>query len=153
MFDGGFTFWNFLVDAFVIFMFVVWLWLLVSVFGDLFRRSDISGGGKVIWVIFLIVLPYLGVFAYLLTQGGGMSDRSFAPWVERALTLVLPAIFAAIAVPMVLLADGTLQIMPAVPRLLAAMTTLGVAMRRRGYLLPLVLGMVVLHLAQWALRG
>ena len=76
MFDGGFTFWNFLVDAFVIFMFVVWLWLLVSVFSDLFRRSDISGGGKVIWVIFLIVLPYLGVFAYLLTQGGGMSQRS-----------------------------------------------------------------------------
>ena len=78
MFDGGFTFWNFLVDAFVIFMFVVWLWLLVSVFGDLFRRSDISGGGKVIWVIFLIVLPYLGVFAYLLTQGGGMSERGDA---------------------------------------------------------------------------
>ena len=78
MFDGGFTFWNFLVDAFVIFMFVVWLWLLVSVFGDLFRRSDISGGGKVIWVIFLIVLPYLGVFAYLLTQGGGMSERADA---------------------------------------------------------------------------
>jgi hypothetical protein len=78
MFDGGFTFWNFLVDAFVIFMFVVWLWLLVSVFSDLFRRSDISGGGKVIWVIFLIVLPYLGVFAYLLTQGGGMSERADA---------------------------------------------------------------------------
>ena len=78
MFDGGFTFWNFLVDAFVIFMFVVWLWLLVSVFGDLFRRSDVSGTGKVIWVIFLIVLPYLGVFAYLLTQGGGMSERGDA---------------------------------------------------------------------------
>lgn len=78
LFEGGYTFGNFLTNVFVIFIFIVWLWLLISVFSDLFRRSDISGGGKVIWVIFLIVLPYLGVFAYLLTQGGGMSERSEA---------------------------------------------------------------------------
>lgn len=75
MFEGGFTFWNFLVDAFVIFIFILWLWLLISVFADLFRRHDVSGAGKVIWVIFLIVLPYLGVFIYLLTQSGGMAER------------------------------------------------------------------------------
>jgi hypothetical protein len=75
---GGVTFGTFLVDAFVIFMFVLWIWLLISVFSDLFRRNDISGGAKVIWVIFLIVLPYLGVFAYLLTQGGGMAERNQA---------------------------------------------------------------------------
>jgi hypothetical protein len=73
---GGMTFWTFLFDAFVIFMFVLWIWLLISVFSDLFRRSDISGGAKVIWVIFLIILPYLGVLAYLLTQGGGMAERN-----------------------------------------------------------------------------
>lgn len=75
MFSEGFTFWNFLVDVFVIFIFVLWLWLLISVFADLFRRNDVSGVGKVIWVIFLIVLPYLGVFIYLLTQSRSMADR------------------------------------------------------------------------------
>jgi len=75
---GGMTFWTFLVDVFVIFMFVLWIWLLISVFSDLFRRHDISGGGKVVWVIFLIILPYLGVLAYLLTQGGGMAERNQA---------------------------------------------------------------------------
>jgi hypothetical protein len=75
---GGMTFWTFLVDVFVIFMFVLWIWLLISVFSDLFRRSDVSGGGKVLWVIFLIVLPYLGVLAYVLTQGEGMAERQQA---------------------------------------------------------------------------
>lgn len=75
---GGVTFGTFLVDVFVIFMFVVWIWLLISVFSDLFRRHDISGGARVIWVIFLISLPYLGVLAYLLTQGGSMAERNQA---------------------------------------------------------------------------
>jgi hypothetical protein len=75
---GGVTFGTFLVDVFVIFMFVIWIWLLISVFSDLFRRHDISGGAKVIWFIFLIILPYLGVLAYLLTQGGGMAERNQA---------------------------------------------------------------------------
>ncbi len=72
---GGISFGTFIVDLFVIAMFVLWFWLLISVFSDLFRRSDISGGGKVVWVIVLFVLPYIGVFAYLLTQGSGMADR------------------------------------------------------------------------------
>lgn len=75
---GGVQFGTFLVDVFVVFMFVLWIWLLISVFSDLFRRDDISGGAKVIWVIFLIILPYLGVFSYLLTQGGGMAERNQA---------------------------------------------------------------------------
>ena len=75
---GGIGFGNFLLDLFVIFMFVLWIWLLISVFSDLFRRHDISGGAKVVWVIFLIVLPYLGVLAYVLTQGGGMAERQQA---------------------------------------------------------------------------
>ncbi|MCB1502754.1 MAG: PLDc N-terminal domain-containing protein [Bauldia sp.] len=75
---GGIGFGNFLLDLFVIFMFVLWIWLLISVFSDLFRRHDISGGAKVVWVIFLIILPYLGVLAYVLTQGGGMAERQQA---------------------------------------------------------------------------
>jgi len=66
-FSEGFTFRNFLADAFAVFMFVLWFWLLIIVIGDLFRRHDISGWIKAIWVIALIVFPYLGIFAYLIT--------------------------------------------------------------------------------------
>jgi predicted membrane channel-forming protein YqfA (hemolysin III family) len=75
LFRGGFTFPNFIVDVLSIFIFVLWLWLLIIVIGDLFRRKDISGFGKLLWVILLIVLPYLGIFIYLLTQSRGMADR------------------------------------------------------------------------------
>ena len=75
LFEGGFSFSNFITDVFAVFMFVVWFWLLVTVVSDLFRRSDISGLGKAIWIILLIVLPYIGIFAYLLTQGRRMSER------------------------------------------------------------------------------
>ena len=78
LFNGGFTFTNFLVDVFAIFLFILWFWLLVGICGDLFRRNDISGFAKVLWIIFLIVLPYLGVFAYILTQGRGMGERQAA---------------------------------------------------------------------------
>lgn len=56
----------------------MWFWLLITVMGDLFRRDDVGGFGKVLWVIFLVVLPYLGVFAYLMTQGGKMAERNAA---------------------------------------------------------------------------
>src|SRR6478735_8667596 len=72
----GFTFRNFLTDVFAVFMFVLWFWLLIIVIGDLFRRHDISGWVKAIWVIALIVFPYLGVFAYLITQSRGMAERN-----------------------------------------------------------------------------
>jgi ABC-type multidrug transport system fused ATPase/permease subunit len=75
LFEGGFTFANFLVDAFAIFIFLVWIWLLITIFSDLFSRRDISAFGKVIWVIALIILPYIGIFAYILTQSGGMAER------------------------------------------------------------------------------
>jgi hypothetical protein len=72
----GFTFRNFLTDVFAVFMFVLWFWLLITIFSDLFRRHDLSGWVKAIWVIALIVFPYIGIFVYLITQGWGMSDRS-----------------------------------------------------------------------------
>ena len=78
LFQGGFTFTNFVADAFAVFMFVLWFWLFISVAGDLFRRHDVSGVGKVCWVILLIVLPYVGIFAYLLTQGRGLAERNEA---------------------------------------------------------------------------
>ena len=78
LFQGGFTFPNFVADVFAVFMFVLWFWLFIVVVGDLFRRHDVSGLGKVGWVILLIILPYIGIFAYLLTQGRGMAERNEA---------------------------------------------------------------------------
>lgn len=69
---------TFFLDVLIIFIFIMWFWLLITVMSDLFRRDDVGGFGKVIWVIFLVLLPYLGVFAYLLTQGGGMARRNIA---------------------------------------------------------------------------
>ena len=68
-----------LVDLFwtmlVFFGFVLWFWLLILVFSDLFRRHDTSGWGKAAWAIFLIVLPYIGVLAYLIVEGRHMAER------------------------------------------------------------------------------
>jgi hypothetical protein len=82
LYEGGFTFTNFIADVFAVFMFILWFWLLITVSSDLFRRRDVSGLGKVFWVIVLIVLPYIGIFAYLLTQGRGMAERNEARAVQ-----------------------------------------------------------------------
>ena len=78
LFSGGFTFSNFVADAFTIFMFILWFWLLIVAAGDLFRRHDLSGFAKVLWVIAFILFSYIGVFAYFLTQGRGMAQRNQA---------------------------------------------------------------------------
>jgi hypothetical protein len=79
-FDEGFTFRNFLVDVFTIFVFVFWFWLVITVALDLFRRQDISGWGKALWVIAWLVFPFIAVLAYLIFQGKGMAERN----VQRA---------------------------------------------------------------------
>ena len=71
----GFTFRNFLVDVFAIFMFVLWFWLLIGIINDLFRRHDISGWGKAVWIIGVIVLPYIAIIAYVIMQARGMAER------------------------------------------------------------------------------
>jgi hypothetical protein len=60
----------------IFFAWVIWFWLLITVFADLFRRRDVGGGKKVVWTIFVIFLPFLGVFAYLLANGDGMAERN-----------------------------------------------------------------------------
>src|SRR6516164_3313258 len=75
-FDGGFTFSNFLMDVLAIFAFVVWFWLLVVIYSDLFRRHDISGWGKALWVIALVLTSYFGILTYLIFQGRGMAERN-----------------------------------------------------------------------------
>jgi Phospholipase_D-nuclease N-terminal len=60
----------------VFFAWVIWFYLLITVFGDLFRRHDLSGWAKAAWIIFVIVLPYLGVLVYLIGEHEGMAERS-----------------------------------------------------------------------------
>ena len=60
----------------VFFGWVIWFWLLITVFADLFRRRDASGGKKVLWMIFVIFLPFIGVFAYLIANGDDMAQRN-----------------------------------------------------------------------------
>ena len=79
-FQEGFTYRNFLMDLIGVFFFIVWFWLLITVFADLFRRHDISGWIKAIWVIALIVFSYFAILAYLIFQGRGMAERN----VQRA---------------------------------------------------------------------
>ncbi len=60
----------------IFFMWILWFWLLFTVFADIFRRHDLSGLGKTGWLIFTILLPFLGVFIYLITQNVGMTERN-----------------------------------------------------------------------------
>jgi hypothetical protein len=60
----------------IFFCWVIWIWIVITVFSDLFRRHDISGWGKAAWVVFVIVLPFLGVLVYLIAQHDGMRERS-----------------------------------------------------------------------------
>jgi hypothetical protein len=59
----------------VFFAWVIWFWLLITVFADLFRRHDISGWGKAGWIVLCVILPYLGVLIYLIAEGKGMAER------------------------------------------------------------------------------
>jgi len=71
-----------LLDLFVtmlwFFLFIAWIWLLISVYADVFRSADLSGVAKAFWVLFVLVLPYLGVLIYLIVRGGSMHERSVA---------------------------------------------------------------------------
>jgi hypothetical protein len=70
-FGTGEVFW----DMLWFFLFFIWIWILISVFGDIFRSRDLSGWGKALWTIFVIFLPYLGVFVYLIARGGKMQEH------------------------------------------------------------------------------
>ena len=75
-FQEGFTYRNFLMDVLTIFFFVVWFWLLITVASDLFRRHDISGWVKAMWVIGWIIFPFIFMLAYLIFNGRGMAERN-----------------------------------------------------------------------------
>jgi len=59
-----------------VFVFLIWFWLLVIIFGDIFRSRDMGGGAKALWVLFVIILPFLGILVYLIARGGKMHERA-----------------------------------------------------------------------------
>jgi hypothetical protein len=61
-----------------IFIFVIWIWLLIIVFSDIFRSRDMGGGAKALWVILVVIFPYIGVLIYLIARGGKMHERAEA---------------------------------------------------------------------------
>jgi hypothetical protein len=73
-FGTGQVFWSFL----WFFLFFIWIWLLIVVFSDIFRSHDLSGWAKALWIIFVVIVPYLGVFVYLIARGGRMQEHAAA---------------------------------------------------------------------------
>jgi hypothetical protein len=71
-FGTGQVFWSFL----WFFLWIIWIWMLIIVFTDIFRSPDLSGWGKALWTIFVIILPYLGVLVYLIARGHKMSEHA-----------------------------------------------------------------------------
>jgi len=71
-FGTGQVFWSML----YFFLFFIWIWLLIAVFGDIFRSRDLTGWGKALWSIFVIFMPYLGVFVYLIARGNKMGEHA-----------------------------------------------------------------------------
>jgi hypothetical protein len=67
---------DFFLTMLYFFLFVIWIWLLIMVFIDIFRSHDMNGWVKALWVIFIIILPFLGVFVYLIARGGKMHERA-----------------------------------------------------------------------------
>ena len=68
--------WDVLVSIFWFMILFAWIWLLISIFGDLFRDHELSGWGKALWALFIIVLPWLGALVYLIARGRSMNERA-----------------------------------------------------------------------------
>ena len=71
-----FSLWDLMVSMFWFMLLVAWIWLLISILGDIFRDRELSGGAKAMWVLFLVFLPWLGALMYLIVRGNSMNDRT-----------------------------------------------------------------------------
>lgn len=74
--EADFPFLEYLWAMMLFFAWMAWIWIAVTCFGDIFRRHDIGGGSKALWVVFIILVPFLGVLVYLTAQHDGMRERS-----------------------------------------------------------------------------
>ena len=75
LFAADYPFMDVLWSMIIFFFWVIWIWIVVTVLIDIFRRTDIGGWGKAAWVVFVVILPWLGVLIYLIAQHDGMRDR------------------------------------------------------------------------------
>jgi hypothetical protein len=75
---GSYPFADAIWTMLIFFVWILWFWMLFTVFGDLFSRHDIGGWAKAGWSVFVIILPFLGVFIYLIAEGKGMGERAAA---------------------------------------------------------------------------
>jgi hypothetical protein len=80
LFAADYPFLDVLWTMLIFFLWVMWFWLLIVIIGDVFRRRDIGGGKKTIWLIFILFVPFIGVLAYVLSNSDGMAERNM----ERA---------------------------------------------------------------------
>ena len=80
LFAADYPFLEVLWTLLIFFLWVMWFWLLIVIIGDVFRRHDIGGGKKTIWLIFILFVPFIGVLAYVLSNSDGMAERNM----ERA---------------------------------------------------------------------
>jgi Phospholipase_D-nuclease N-terminal/Short C-terminal domain len=80
IFAADYPFLDILWTLLIFFLWVMWFWLLIGIIGDVFRRRDIGGGKKTVWLIFVLFVPFIGVLAYVLANSDGMAERNM----ERA---------------------------------------------------------------------
>ena len=76
MLAADYPFLDILWTMIIFFAWVIWIWILITILVDVFRRHDVSGWSKALWVVFLILLPFLGVLIYLIVNGKGMAERN-----------------------------------------------------------------------------
>jgi hypothetical protein len=80
IFAADYPFLDVLWTMLIFFLWVMWFWLLIGIIGDVFRRRDIGGGKKAVWLVFLLFVPFLGALVYVLSNSDGMAERNL----ERA---------------------------------------------------------------------
>ena len=78
----NFSLWDLMVSMFWFMLLVAWIWLLISILGDIFRDRELGGGAKAMWVLFLVFLPWLGALMYLIFRGNSMNERTHKAMVE-----------------------------------------------------------------------
>ena len=74
--DSSYPLLNLFWTMFIFFLWVIWIWILIWVFIDIFRSQDLSGGAKALWFVFVLFIPLIGVLVYLIARGGTMGERA-----------------------------------------------------------------------------
>jgi hypothetical protein len=74
--DSPYPLLNVFWTIFIVFLWVIWIWILIWIFIDIFRSPDLSGGAKALWFLFVLFVPLIGVLVYLIVRGGSMSERA-----------------------------------------------------------------------------